>query len=177
MIDLIYCTPQEELGFHKMLNIKQFNIIEGISEEKNREAVENKQVDILLAPERIGKKDRLNQRDSGLNDILCKFAKENDVAIGFSFADLLNSKFRAVLLGRMMQNVRLCRKYKVRMVLGSFAKNSWEMRAPNDLLALGQVLGMAPKEAMIALNFTKKRQGIKIKKEKNQLLSQSRRYL
>ncbi|MDP1694611.1 MAG: RNase P subunit p30 family protein [Candidatus Woesearchaeota archaeon] len=162
MIDIIYCSPRENLGFHKILHVKTFNIVEGISEEKNRKAVENKQVDILLAPERIGRKDRLNQRDSGVNDILCKFARDNDVAIGFSFADLLNSKFRAVLLGRMMQNVRLCRKYKVRMVLASFAKDPWEMRTAYDLLAFGQVLGMTPKEATIALNFTKKRQAIKI---------------
>ena len=165
MKDIIFCTPAEKLGFHNILQAKIFNIVEGISEEKNRKAVENKQVDILLAPERVGKKDRLNQRDSGLNDVLCKFARENDVAIGFSFADLLNSKFRAVVLGRMMQNVRLCRKYKVRMVLASFAKEPWEMRHPNDLLAFGQVVGMTPKEAMIALNITKKRQAIKIKKE------------
>ena len=163
MIDINYSSNQRtDLSFHKILHVKTFNIVEGISEEKNRKAVENKQVDILLAPERIGKKDRLNQRDSGVNDILCKLAKENDVAIGFSFADLLNSKFRAVLLGRMMQNVRLCRKYKVRMVLASFAKDSWEMRAAYDLLAFGQVLGMTPKEATMALNFTKKRQAIKM---------------
>src|SRR3989344_5713528 len=162
MKDIIFCSVKEKLGFHDLVPAKMFNIVEGISEEKNRKAVENKQVDILLAPERIGKKDRLNQRDSGLNDVLCKFARDNDVAIGFSFSDLLNSKFRAVLLGRMMQNVRLCRKYKVRMVLASFAKDPWEMRTAYDLLAFGQVLGMTPKEATIALNFTKKRQAIKI---------------
>ncbi len=163
MKDIIFCqTPEKDLGFHNIVNAKKFTIVEGISEEKNRKAVENKQVDILLAPERVGKKDRLNQRDSGLNDVLCKFARDNDIAIGFSFSDVLNSKYRAILLGRMMQNVRLCRKYKVRMVLGSFAKNVWEMRAPNDLSAFGQVLGMTSKEAMIALNFTRKRQAIKI---------------
>ena len=163
MIDIIYCqNPRTDLGFHKILSVKMFNIVEGISEEKNRKTVENKQVDILVAPERVGRKDRLNQRDSGLNDVLCKLAKENDVAIGFSFSDLLNSKYRAVVLGRMMQNVRLCRKYKVRMVLASFAHDPWDMRSAYDLLAFGQVLGMTPKEATIALNFAKKRQAIKV---------------
>ena len=61
-----------------------------------------------------------------------------------------------------MQNVRLCRKYKVRMVLASFAHDPWEMRSAYDLLAFGQVLGMTPKEATVALNFTKKRQAIKV---------------
>lgn len=164
MIDVVYCpNPRTDLGFHKVLHTKIFNIIEGISEEKNRKAVENKQVDMLLAPERAGKKDRLNQRDSGLNHVLCAIAHEKDVAIGFSFSDLLNAKNRAVVLGRMMQNVRLCRKYKVRMVVASFAQDPWEMRSASDLFAFAQVIGMPPKEAKIALNFQKKRQPIKIK--------------
>ncbi len=165
MIDIVYCqNPRTDLGFHKVLNIKQFTVVEGISEEKNRKAVENKQVDILVAPERAGKKDRLNQRDSSLNQVLCKLAHEKDVAIGFSFSDVLNAKQRAVVLGRMMQNVRLCRKYKVRMVLASFAKDPADMRPANELMAFGQTLGMTPKEVTIAINFTKKRQAIKIRK-------------
>ncbi len=162
MIDIIYGQPKENLGFHKVINAKIFHIVEGLTEEKNRKAVENKQVDILLAPERAGKKDRLTQRDSGLNHVLCALAKQNDVAIGFSFSDVLNTKYRAVLVGRMMQNVRLCRKYKVRMVLASFAKDPEDMRPANELLAFGQTIGMTPKEATIALNFTKKRQAIKV---------------
>ncbi len=162
MIDIVYCQSRENLGFHKVLNVKIFNIVEGISEEKNRKAIENKQVDILVAPERAGKKDSLNQRGSGLNHVLCKLAHENDVAIGFSFSDVLSAKQRSVVLGRMMQNVRLCKKYKVRMVLASFAQSPWEMRHAYDLLAFGMVLGMTPKEARQALNFTKKRQAMKI---------------
>ena len=157
MIDIIFCTPKENLGFHKILHAKIFTIIEGSSEEKNRKAVENKQVDILLAPERAGKKDKFTQRDSGLNHVLCALAKKNDVAIGFSFSDVLNSPHRATVLGRMMQNVRLCRKYKVKMVVASFAHNPWEMRPAHDMVAFAQVLSMTPKEAQQALNFQKKR--------------------
>ena len=163
MIDIVFCpNPRTDLGFHKVLHAKQFHIIEAVSEEKNRKAVENKQVDILVAPERAGKKDRFTQRDSGLNHVLCALAKQNDVAIGFSFSDLLNSSHRSMLLGRMLQNVRLCRKYKVRMVVASFAKDPKEMRSAYDLLAFGQVLGMTPKEAKQALSFQKKRRAIKI---------------
>ncbi|MBI1972725.1 hypothetical protein HYS50_01840 [Candidatus Woesearchaeota archaeon] len=171
MIDIIYCQqPRNDLSFHKILHAKTFNIVEGTTEEKNRTAVENKQVDILLAPERAGKKDKFTQRDSGLNHVLCALAKKNDIAIGFSFSDLLNSLHRAIVLGRMMQNVRLCRKYKVRMVVASFAKNPWEMRSAHDLFAFAQVLGMTPKEAKLALNFQKKRKPIKILKEPPQSL-------
>ena len=163
MIDIVFCpNPRTDLSFHKVLNAKQFHIVEGLSEENNRKSVENKQVDILIAPERAGKKDRFTQRDSGLNHVLCVLARENDVAIGFSFSDLLNSSHRYILLGRMLQNVRLCRKYKVRMVVASFAKDPWEMRSAHDLLAFALVLGMAPKEAKQALHFQKKKKLVKI---------------
>lgn len=167
MIDIVCChNPRTDLSFHKIIHTKQFHCVEGLSEEKNRKAVENKQVDMLVAPERAGKKDRFTQRDSGLNHVLCALAKENDVAIGFSFSDLLNSNYRSIVLGRMMQNVRLCRKYKVRMVVASFAKDPWEMRSAYDLLAFAQVVGMTPKEVKQALNFQKKRKAVKILTEK-----------
>jgi len=166
MIDIIQSQQKtENLGFKKVLQRKQFHILEGGSDEQNRKAVEDKQVDILLAPEQKREKRHMHQRDSGLNQVLCKLAQKNKVAIGFSFSELLNAKDKASNLGKMMQNVRLCRKYKVKMVVVSFAKNKWEMRHASDLGAFAQVIGMTPKEAKAALNFQKKQREIKVIKE------------
>ena len=100
-------------------------IIQGGDEKINRLALENKKVDILLSPEKNNKKDSLFFRNSGLNQVLCKLAKKNDISIGFNFSDLLNteSKERTKILGRMFQNARLCKKYKVNMVFTTLAKN------------------------------------------------------
>ena len=84
--------------------------------------------------------------------MLCKLAKKNNIAIGFSFNEILKSKEKSKLIGRMMQNIKLCRKYKVKMVFASFAKNKFEMRAVKDLLSFCRVLGMTPREAKSALN-------------------------
>lgn len=97
--------------------------------------------------------DALHQRASGLNHVLARLCAKKHVAVAFSFASLLaaNPQRRAVLLGRMMQNVRLCRKFRVPMRIASFARTPEQMRNPADLRALFTVLGMHPREAQQAL--------------------------
>ena len=129
-----------------------------VGSKNNRTVVENRKVDVLLSPERGVKKDSLHYRNSGLNQIICRLAQKNKIAIGFNFNDVLTSKGlkRARTIGRMMQNVKLCRKYKLRMVLGSFARDKWQMRSKNDLISFGIVLGMHPEEAQKSLQSVNK---------------------
>lgn len=161
MIDII-CFEGDKfnLGFSEVVNCKNFKIVEGSKD--NRKTVENKKIDILLNPEKNSKKDNLHYRNSGLDQVICKLAYKNKIAIGFSFSEFLNSNNRSELKGKMMQNVKLCRKYKVRMVVASFAKNRYEMRDIKDLLAFCRVIGMNGKEANDALNFKKKEEDIKL---------------
>ncbi|MBW3019482.1 hypothetical protein KY329_04850 [Candidatus Woesearchaeota archaeon] len=102
-------------------------------------------------------KDSLHYRRSGLNQVLCKLAKSKDVAIGFDFNSVLMSrrKARAVIIGRMMQNIVLCRKYKLKMLIASFAKTPYQMRSPSDLRAFFHVLGMQQGEAKQAFGVFK----------------------
>ncbi len=158
MIDVIdFNYKGDTLGFSKIYNFKDFNIVIGGDDKKNRKAVEDKNVDILLSPEKTRNKDFMHYRDSGLNQVLCKLANKNDVAIGFNFNDVLNSIDRKSILGKVMQNVRLCRKYKVKMVMISGAKNEYEMRAPLDLMSFSMCIGMTPGEAKQAMSFEKKK--------------------
>lgn len=160
MIDIVCFEDKElnkfgkKLGFSIFYNINDLNIKFVKNEDEIRKGVEKKsKVDIIVGVELISKKDSFHQRNSGLNQVICKLAKENNVAIGFSFSTVLNSKKRALILGRMMQNVKLCRKYKVKIVCGSFAKNRKEMRDAKDLLSFCRVIGMDPGEAKKALNY------------------------
>lgn len=157
MIDIVrFKIKNPILSFSKIYNFDELNIVEGGDDKKNRKIVETKNIDILISPEKIRVKDFMHSRDSGLNQVLCKLAKKNEIAIGFDFNLVLKAKNRAVIIGRMMQNVKLCRKYKVKMVLLSGAFNELEMRNPKDLISFGIVLGMTSLEAKIALNFRKK---------------------
>jgi RNase P/RNase MRP subunit p30 len=130
---------------HEIMKIKKMaQLIVCESSEKNRLVVEKNKGIILYNTEYQQKKDFMHHRNSGLNHILCRFAHENNITIGVSFSNLLHADkcTKAVLIGRNMQNTRLCRKYKVPMILGSFATDVYEMRAYYDLQSLGSVFGM-----------------------------------
>ncbi|HLD02859.1 MAG TPA: RNase P subunit p30 family protein [Candidatus Nanoarchaeia archaeon] len=159
MIDIInfQWSGGKGLGFKKINNFSDFKIVKGGSISRNMEAVNSRKTDILIMAENIPSNDKTHHRNSGLNHLICKLAKENNVAIGFSFSNLLNSTNISRVLGRMKQNVRLCRKYKIRMMIGSFAENEFEMRTAKDLMAFGRVLGMTGSEVKKAMNFEKKK--------------------
>ena len=119
-------------------------IIFGGSDSVNRKAVENKNVDILMSPERGRSHDFMKSRNSGLNQVLCRLAHDNDVAIGFDFNYVLkaNEKDRINILGRMKLNVKLCNKYKIKMFVCNSTKSKDEIRSDSDLISFGRVLGM-----------------------------------
>ena len=121
--------------------------------KRNREIVEASP-DVLLSPS-LGKRDFMKERNSGLDHIICKIAAKNKVAIGIHFNEILyaSEKQRAVILGRIMQNIKLCRKYKVGMLLATFASSLLEMRAVQDLIAFAQAIGMTPVEAKKSLSM------------------------
>jgi len=154
MIDFVLNKTLEkyakDFGFDKIYTVdivkdvrkaKGFIVVEG-NYKKNLEILKNKKVNILLNPEKGSKKDHLHYRNSGLNQVLCKLVAKNKIAIGISFREILESKDREKLIGRIMQNVKLCKKYKVKIIMGSFATNKYELRGAKDLEAFGRILGI-----------------------------------
>ena len=122
--------------------------VKGGDNEFNRKVLENKKVDILLSPERGGRKDRLKQGDSGLNHVLCRIARQNNIAIGIDFKEMLDKKEDegkkqlAEHLRRIMQNIRLCKKAKTNMILMSKSgRDDYDLRA--FLSTLGMPTDMA----------------------------------
>lgn len=157
MIDIVNFEGEKfSLGFNKIHHSKEFNIIIGGSYEKNLKAAGSRKIDMLINAENVPNTDKTHYRSSGLNHLVCVSAKENNVAVGFNFSNLLNSNNKAKILGRMRQNVRICRKYKIRMVIGSFAENKFGMRHAKDLMAFGRSLGMTGPEVKKAMNFERK---------------------
>ena len=109
---------------------------------------------ILYNLENISAQDSLHSRHSGLNQILCKLAKKNNIILGLSLSQILNEtpQKRAQIIGRLIQNIKLARKYKVKIKLASFATSPYQLRAPSDLQSFGIMLGLHPKEATQAQN-------------------------
>ena len=154
----------KSLGFGKVYFIKPSDILESVKEARkkeglviikggndtiNRAAVSCKQVDVLLNPEPLTK-DSLTQRNSGLNQVLCKLAAKNNVAIGFSFDRLFLGH---EMIGKIMQNIKLCRKYKVNMIFVTLAKDKYQLRSAIDMLSIARLLGMEPGQAKRSLMY------------------------
>lgn len=128
-------------------------IVQGRDISYNRKILENKKVNMLLNPEKYGRKDKLYERDSGLNHILCKIAKENNITIAIDIKEIINGegKEKARYLARVMQNIRLCKKYKVKIIFTLFPAAKEEAKNAYDLKALARVLGMDTKMAQDAV--------------------------
>ena len=114
------------------------------SSDQDRFFIESRKVKLIYGFEEFNKKDYLHQRASGLNHILCELAKKNNVTIGFSYGQLLekNEQLTTTIIGRISQNISLCRKFKLKTMIGSFSSNPFNMRAKHDILSLFRVLGM-----------------------------------
>lgn len=168
MIDIIRFSDQLfDLGFSKVYHVNEFRISSG----KPRAIIEQGNYDIIVSVEKHGIKTSLKHIDSGLDYVICKLAHQKKVAIAFSFYDMLNSRNKVEHISKVIQNIRLCRKYKVQMVLASFAKNKYEMRNAYDLYSLALSLGMTAKEAKSALNYKRKEEiGIQLIKEDEQTI-------
>ena len=121
--------------------LSRFVIVE--SGEKDQYTLEKMRPHLMFNFEKSSKKDKTHYRISGLNQVLCKLAASNNITVGFSFSELLHAspRERKVLLGRMMQNMRFCKKYKVKTLFASFAKKPFEMRNERDLKALASLMG------------------------------------
>ncbi len=125
------------------------------SSETDRALIEQRKANMIFGFEEHGKKDKMHQRSSGLNQVLAQLMHDKGIAYGINFNTILKSSpsARSQLDGRIMQNIKLMRKYKLKTVLASLAASPFEMRSPHDLASFAVSLGMHPKEAKDALNL------------------------
>lgn len=132
-------------------------IVQGRDIEFNRKILEIKKVNMLVLQSKEGR-DKLKQRDSGLNHVLCNIAKENNIALAIDFNEFLekgesslenrrlSGKERAKILGRIMQNIRLAKKSKNTLKL---------LNKPRDLLSLGALFRILGADTKMASELTK----------------------
>lgn len=121
-----------DIGFNNTQKV----IVLGVTNEINRIALEHKKVFALLNPQFERKKDFLDSRDSGLNQVLCKIAKEHGKLILVSVSSLLEP----VSLGRAIQNFRLCKKFNTDIQLVNFTDDENEMKSAFELNEIERVL-------------------------------------
>ena len=112
-------------------------LVQGGDLTMNRLAGETPQVDILTHPEN-------NRNDSGLNQVLIKFAAENNVAIEINFREILlaSKRTRNSIMRYVSNNVRLAKKFHAPIILCSGAISHWELRDPQVMISMANQLGL-----------------------------------
>lgn len=122
-------------------------IVNGGNIKINRAACENPRVDILAHPYK-------NRRDSGINHVLARKALENEVAIEFSINSLLKtrSSVRVKTLSQFRQIMKLHKKFKFPLIIASNAHSLYDLRTPEDIVALTKCFDMDSDETMNSLS-------------------------
>lgn len=122
--------------------VSSLNEINGINHEvmvfapAQREFFENRRVGFLIDAESDPGKDLFFQRRAGLDEAMCKLAKEKTTTLVFDLRLLRDN----AALGRMLQNARLCRKHRLKTIVATFASYPLQMRAPKDLEGFSRML-------------------------------------
>ena len=107
----------------------------------NRRVVETLKINYLFSPEGGTERDTLKQRDSGINHVVAREAAKNKIAMIIDFNDIfhLAGKKRAIRIGKIIQNIEICRKVGCDIkIIGR--KDS------NSLASFGFSLGMSSKQ-------------------------------
>ena len=145
----IYARNKEDLrnNIQKFREKEDVLIVNGGNLKINRAACEDPRIDILAHPYK-------KRRDSGINHILAKKAAENEVAIELSIDPIIKTKFslRAKMISHFRQIIKLHRKFEFPIIISSNAYSKYDLRTPNDIIALAQCIGMSEKEAEDSLS-------------------------
>ena len=110
-----------------------------ITDSNDQSIFEKARPNIVFNLEQQEKKDHTHFRSSGFNQVLAKAAHKNKITIGFSLSSL-NTNKRTLILGRMLQNLRFCKKYKVNTVFACFSSDPWDLRSEKDRISLLNLL-------------------------------------
>jgi len=155
----IICSPKE---ISKIKHNSCFTVVK--ANDKVREIIERFNANAIIGLEDHNNSDFLHHRNSGLNHILAKLATKRKIAISFSFSSILNGN-RIKLLGRIIQNIKLCQKYKTSVLVGSFATTPPEVRGYSDLISLFSTLGMKKDVVKQGFMYVKKQTDLAKKKK------------
>ena len=119
---------RREIDRIRVRNKEEKNVVLGRDIEFNRKILEMKKVNVLVLQHKIGR-DKLKERDSGLNQVLCNIARDNGIVIGIDFSEfeVEDKKEKAKRLSRLVQNIRLLKKFRNKVEI---------INSPNDKLSL-----------------------------------------
>ena len=115
---------------------KRFDLVFARAERKFFE----QKIDYIIGAEFSERKDSFHYRNTSLNQVHAKLAKQNNISIVHDFNKILASDKPKILLGRMMQNAKIVRKYKLKNACFSMARSAADIRSRTILDAFSSIL-------------------------------------
>lgn len=110
----------------------------------NRRVVETMKINYLINAERNiqDKKDTLKQRDSGLNHVVAKEMASKNISLVIDFENFaqLSKQEKVLILTRIIQNVKICRKAKCSIKILSNGRDK------KDIEAFASSIGMSSQQ-------------------------------
>ncbi len=135
------------------------------SSDRNHDNLDKLDFDVLFDLEMNPAKDAMHYRMSGLNQVLSKIAARKKKIIGINLRNIIDSENKPQVIGRIMQNIMLCRKFKTDVILFSGAEAPLQMKGYHDLISLLVVLGLNERQAISVLKTCSERAKENIKKK------------
>lgn len=150
----IMISDLSELKYAKEFD---FILLDCQKSDKIRENLRRNVPLIVINPEKNSKMDAIDFRNSGLDEVSIKSMYETNKIYGINLSNFFNYEFGSFfwngLFGRIAQNVMLCRKYNVPVVIMSLANNPLYLRQESDLKSFLILLGLEPDTASKSIHF------------------------
>ena len=129
--------------------------ITGGDDAFNRRIIETLKINYLISPEQGNKKDNLKQRDSGINHVVAKLAKEKNIVIVVNMSEIVKlEKIEKVLrLEKIIQNIKICRKAKCEFKIANLANDKKNIINERARKSFGISLGMSSLQSSESVRF------------------------
>lgn len=155
--------------------ISEFDITIGLGglNKTNRYFLEHTNIDFLQDSQNSqfkSKIDFIHHFNSGLNHILCKFAKQKNINFLFSlnFTNTTNKYNLAKELGRINQNIIFARKYDIPILLNFIIKNKYQIKTKKQLEYISTLFNISILQKQENINLLRKViENNKLKNSKN----------
>ena len=154
IINIILCSAKD---VPKARKITHFVLTPSTANDKantDRHTMEKVKPDGMLLFEKSSRRDFMHHRNSSLNHILAKIMHDKKIAYIVDYSMIFSNIQQT--LGRVEQNLMLAKKYKVNIILGSFAKKPLDMCSWKDMISFFSFLNLSPKDCKQAFNNLKK---------------------
>ncbi len=140
---LIQLKRQQDLKVKESI-LRAFDLVVATSQDVEliKEILSDKNVDLFMDIASSTGRDHTHYRRGNFNQVLAKMAKETGKTYAIDFNEILLAEGfkRALLLGRIMQNIDFCEKYQVPILISSFAGDEYALRSSDSLEAFARVL-------------------------------------